>query len=269
MKTVGISGCGNMGEVIVDAAVSLVGCKNVYCFDTDRQKLSRMKKIYRVNLLNSNAEVGQKSDVFIIAVKPQQIKEVLNEVVNHINKNKVVVSIAAGVKIETINKILGKNVQVIRVMPNLPLKIGYGVTAVCKNRVCKQKNYEFVKKLFEKKGIVVEVNEKLMDLITAVSGSGPAYVFYISEIIQNVAKKLKLPEKIVPKVVNYTILGAAKMLVEEKLTAKELKQAVTSKGGTTEQALNVFYKHNLEQIFYRAIREAYKRAEKLAKLVSV
>lgn len=268
MKTIGISGCGNMGEVIVDAAVSLVGAKNVYCFDIDSSKLSHIKKTYTVNLSSSNAEVVKKSDVFILAVKPQQMKDVLNEIVDVINNTKVVVSIAAGVRIKSINKILGKNIQVVRVMPNLPLRIGYGVTAVCKNKVCKQKKYEFVKKLFLEKGIVVEVKEKLMDLITAVSGSGPAYVFYIAEIIQNVAKKLNLSEKIISQVVNYTILGAAKMLVEGKLSAKELRQAVTSKGGTTEQALNVFYEYNLEQIFYKAINKAYKRAEKLAKMVS-
>lgn len=268
MKTVGISGCGNMGEVIVDAAVSVVGAKNVYCYDVDSVKLSRIKKIYQVNLVRSNVDVVEKSDVFIIAVKPQQMKDVLNEVKHVVNKNKVIVSIAAGVKIKTLNNLLGDNIQVVRVMPNLPLKIGYGVVAVCKNKFCKEKNFEFVKKLFEKKGIVVEVTEKFMDLITAVSGSGPAYIFYISEILQNVAKKLRLPKKIVPLVVNYTILGAANMLVKQNVPAVKLKEAVTSKGGTTEQALKVFYENNLEKIFLKAISKAFKRAKELSKLVS-
>lgn len=268
MKKIGIIGCGNMGEVLIDAAVEIVGKKNVYCYDVDRSKLVRVKNSYKVNLVGSNPELAQRCDVIIIAVKPQQIKELLNEISAFVDKSKLVVSIAAGVKIKTINKILGKDIQVVRVMPNLPIKVGCGVSAVCKNKICGRKNFDFIKKLFSKKGIVVETKERFMDLITAISGSGPAYVFYISEILQKIAERLGLPKKIIPALVNYTILGAGKMLVEQKISAKQLKDAVTSKGGTTEQALKVFYENNLERIFLKAVNKAQKRATELSEIVS-
>ncbi|MEN3014169.1 MAG: pyrroline-5-carboxylate reductase [Endomicrobiia bacterium] len=267
MKKVGIIGCGNMGEVLIEAASELAGSENVVCYDIDEKKLNKIKDKYKLNIATSNPEVVKFSEVVIIAVKPQQIKALLEEIKSFINDNHVTVSIAAGVKISTIEKVLGKRKQIIRVMPNLPLKVSCGVSAMCKNSFCKDVNYGFVKNLFGTKGVVLDVKEKFIDIITAISGSGPAYVFYISEIIQKIARKLGLNKNIVEDLVNYTILGAANMLIKEKISAEKLKNAVASKGGTTEQALDVFYKHNLEKIFYKAIYKAFKRAQQLSSLV--
>ncbi|MCS7227928.1 MAG: pyrroline-5-carboxylate reductase, partial [Endomicrobia bacterium] len=257
-------GCGNMGEVVVSCAVSVVNNKNVFCYDIDKKKLRSIKKKYNVNISYSNSQLVQDSDVIVLAVKPQQIKEVLLEIRDFVTPQKVIISIAAGIKIKFIEKILSSKTQILRTMPNLPLKVGYGVTAICKNNFCKNENCDFAKKIFSNKGIVIEVKENKIDLITAISGSGPAYIFYISEVIQKIARSFNLPKKIVPEVVNYTILGAAEMLVQSKLSAEELRQAVTSKGGTTEQALKVFYKHKLDKIFNEAIKKAYTRAKKLS-----
>ncbi|MEM4368065.1 MAG: pyrroline-5-carboxylate reductase [Candidatus Anstonellales archaeon] len=267
MKKVGIIGCGNMGSILVESVVNVVGKNNTYCFDVDKEKSYKIKKVYKVKVLKSNFDLLNFVDVVLIAVKPQQIKDLLVEIRPYIKKEHLFISIAAGVKIKTIEKILEKKVQIVRAMPNLPLKVSCGVTAVCKNKFCNTTNYNFAKEIFRYKGIVLEVKEKLMDAITAISGSGPAYIFYISEILQNVAKDLNLPKRIIPNLVNYTILGAAKMLIQEKMPAFELKNSVTSKGGTTEQALNIFYKHKIEDIFFKAIFSAYKRAEEFSKLV--
>ncbi len=264
---IGVIGCGNMGSILVDSLVSVIGNKNVFCFDIDNFKLRKLKNKYKVNILSSNEDIADKTDIIILAVKPQQIKDVLEKIKNFINEKKVVVSIAAGIKIKFLESVLG-NKQIIRVMPNLPMKIGIGVSAICKNKTCSKKNFEIIKKIFSKKSIVVELNEKFFDLITAVSGSGPAYIFYISEIIQKVALKLGLPKKIIPDIVNYTILGAAKMLTEEKIPAEKLKDAVTSKKGTTEQALNVFDLYNLDKIFYLAIKKAFHRAKEISEEIS-
>ncbi|MCS7231192.1 MAG: pyrroline-5-carboxylate reductase [Elusimicrobiota bacterium] len=266
MKKVGIIGCGNMGMVLVDAICGLVGNDNVYCYDIEKKKLNIVKEKYKVNISNSNKDVVSTSEVILVAVKPQQIAEVLKEIKDYL-KNHLLISIAAGVKISTIEKIVKKEIAIVRVMPNLPLRVSCGVSAICKNKFCSMEDYNFAKEIFRKKGVVLEVKEKFMDLITAISGSGPAYIFYISEIIQNIAKKLKLPNKIIEELVNYTVLGAAKMLTEEKISASELKNKVASKGGTTERALEVFYSYKLEKIFYKAIHNAYKRAKELSDLV--
>lgn len=266
MKKVGIIGCGNMGSVLVDCLVNIVGKANTYCFDIDKKKLNKIKKLYKVNISNSNLDLVSSVDVILIAVKPQQIGELLEEIKPYIDRH-LLISIAAGVKIKTIEKILEKKAKIVRAMPNLPIKVGCGVTAICKSETCDVSSYKFAKKIFGYKSIVLEVKEELMDIITAISGSGPAYIFYISEILQNVAENLKLPKKIIPDLVNHTILGAAKMLIQKHTSASELKNSVTSKGGTTEQALNIFYKYKLDEIFFKAISAAYKRAEELSKLV--
>ncbi|MCX7956571.1 MAG: pyrroline-5-carboxylate reductase [Endomicrobia bacterium] len=266
MKKVGIIGCGNMGNIILDAAVSLLSEKNVCCYDVDKNKLDLIEKKYNVKIAASWKDVFKNADSIIIAVKPQQFKDLIDNIKLFV-KNHLIISIAAGVRISSIEKMLGKKVQIVRTMPNLPLKVSCGITAICKNEVCSIKNFNFTKELFSKKGIVLEVEEKDIDKITAISGSGPAYIFYISEIIQNVCKKLKLPSKIIEELVNYTILGAAEMLVKEYSTAKQLKDAVTSKGGTTQKALETLYKHNLENIFYKAINNAYLRAKELSEKI--
>lgn len=265
MKKVGVIGCGNMGSVLVDAVVSTVGAKNVFCFDVERNKVKYLVEKYKINEACSNKELVEKSDVVILAVKPQQFNEVLYEIKNFVTKQKIIVSIAAGIKISSIERILSKKAQIIRCMPNLPMKVSKGVVAICKNKSCSTTNYEFTKEIFLKKGIVLDVKEQLIDLVTALSGSGPAYIFLISEIMQDVAIKLGFPKKLVANLVNYTILGAAEMLVKENKPAKELTSAVISKGGTTEQALKVFFESNLHDIFYKAIKRAYLRAKELSR----
>ncbi len=265
MKKVGVIGCGNMGSVLIDAVVSMVGAENVFCFDVDKNKLEFLAKNFKIKPEVSNENVVKNSDIVILAIKPQQFNEVLYKIKEFVTKQKVIVSIAAGVKVRSIEKVLSKKIQIIRCMPNLPMKVSKGVIAICKNKSCSSSNYEFVKKIFFKKGIVLEVKEDLIDLVTALSGSGPAYIFLISDIMQNVAIKLGFSKKLVAKLVNHTILGAAEMLVRETKTAKELMEAVTSKGGTTEQALKVFFENNLYEIFYKAIEKAYLRAKELSK----
>lgn len=267
MKKIGIIGCGNMGEILVDAAIQIVGRRNVYCYDIDQKKIRSIIKDYKVNIASSNLDLVKIVDVVIISVKPQQFNEVLLEIKDGISESKLIVSIAAGIKIKHIENFLIEKAQIVRCMPNLPLKVAFGVTAMCKNNSCSDKNYEFVKKIFSQKGIVVEVKERMIDIITAISGSGPAYVFYLSEILQRVSNELGLPKKIISEVVNYTILGAAEMLTKQRISAKELRLAVTSKGGTTEEAIKVFKKYKLDKIFYNAVKKAYLRAKILSNML--
>lgn len=270
---IGIIGCGNMGSAVLESVLSLkeVDCKKVIVSEIDKKKLVEIKKKCSVITTSSNIELVKFADVIILAIKPQQFKDVLNEIkiLKQVQNNRhpLIISIAAGIKIEFIEKILGNNIPIVRTMPNLPLKIGYGITAICFNSSCKTRIAKYknvVKKIFSVKGKVIEVKEELMDLITAISGSGPAYIFYISEIIQKVAQRYGLEKKLAEELVNQTILGAGKMLATSKITAEQLRQNVTSKGGTTEQAMSVFYSENLEKIFEKAILAAKNRAEELS-----
>ncbi len=267
----GIIGCGKMGSVILESILSLksVNHRNVMISDIDETKLRHYEKKYKILISKSNCNLTKFSDLIILAVKPQQIKEVLDEIKSFVTPRKIVVSIAAGVKISTIEKVLGKNVPIVRTMPNLPLKVGCGITAVCYNSTAKNNSRikSLTKRIFSVKGEIVEIKENKMDLITAISGSGPAYLFYISEILQYCGVRFGLAKNVSEKLVNQTLHGAAVMLSESGISAEQLRKDVTSKGGTTEYALKTFYKYNLKKIFYKAIQAAKNRAKELSKMV--
>lgn len=271
---IGIIGCGNIGSIILESILSLkkVSKKDVIVSDIDKNKLLSVSKKYLILTTQSNLETVKFADIIILAVKPQQIKEVLLEIKDNISPQKTILSVAAGVKINFIKKILGTNIPVIRAMPNLPIKVGSGITAICYDSLLNTtRNFDKVKnivtKIFSVTGDIVEVKEKYMDLITAVSGSGPAYIFYISEILQKTAQKLGLNKFLAEKLVNRTIFGSGKMLLESNLSAEKLREAVTSKGGTTEQAIKVFKSKKLENIFHQAVKKAKNRAQQLSKII--
>lgn len=265
MKKVAIIGCGNMGEVILDAIKSCgVRTKDILVVDVDREKLERIKKCYKVKV-SQDVKLLKSYEFLIIAVKPQQVKDLFLEIRSFVNNKAVLVSVAAGISIKFIRKFFDRN-EVVRCMPNLPLKVGKGITVISFPEKISGSKRAFVRKIFSVKGEVLELPEEYLDLITAVSGSGPAYIFYISEIMQRAAQKLGFSRKTSQLIVNQTILGAAEMLVRTKLSAEKLRESVTSKGGTTEQALNIFYKKRLENIFLLAIKSAYMRAKELSKI---
>lgn len=265
----GIIGCGNMGQIVLESLLLIKNVlpENIFVSDIDKKKLQLLNKKYFVKTLNCNKELTNITNIIILAVKPQQIKLVLEEIRHFINQEKLIVSIAAGVKMCFIESFLNKKVSVIRCMPNLPLKVGFGLTAVCCNKNVSKKQNLFVKELFSVRGKVIFINENKMDSITAISGSGPAYIFYISEIMQQIATKFGFNKKEAELLVNQTILGSAQMLNLSCFSAKELKEAVTSKGGTTQQALSVFYKNQLLKIFLKAIKSAKNRAKELSKIL--
>lgn len=266
----GIIGCGKMGSVILESVLTLLSKKsnNVMVSEIDKNQLNFIKKTFGVKTTSSNIELTKFADIIILAVKPQQISDVLLEIKDFVDTKKFLISIAAGIKLSFIEKVLGKKIAVVRCMPNLPLKYGFGLTSFCVNKNVSLAQKKFVITLFSSHGKVIEVKENMMDSITAISGSGPAYIFYISEIMQKVAKKFGFNTEISKLLVNQTILGAAQMLNLSPYEAKKLKEDVTSKGGTTQQALEIFYKHNLEKIFFDAITSAKCRAKELANILN-
>ena len=263
-KKVGFIGCGNMAEAIISAITkNVVSSKNIFVSDVNIQRLNYVSSKYKLTKLPDNCHVVELSDIIFLAVKPYQIEDVLKETACCFNKSKIVISIAAGIKTSRIEKHL-KKVPIIRVMPNTPALVGEGAIAITKGRYANFRHLDIAKKLLDLCGIVVTVDESQMDTITAVSGSGPAYIFYIAEIMQKTAKKLGLSEKIAKKLVNQTLLGASQMLVSSTDGPETLRQKVTSKGGTTEAAFKVLTNQGFAKIFEQAIFEAMKRSREIS-----
>jgi len=261
MKTIGIIGGGNMGAAIIKGIAKKF--KVAVC-EADKKKCARLKKTYKSAILDLPA-LMKKSDIVIIAVKPQDIDPVLNQMAQGLRAKQLIVSIAAGITTNYIEKKLGGKPKVIRTMPNLPALIGEGVTAIAKGRYAVAVDVRAAVNIFKGVGSTVIVKETQIDAVTAVSGSGPAYVFLFAESLMRSAKTLGLDAKTAQALVLQTLEGSASLLKGSKESAETLRARVTSKGGTTQAAINVMEEKQLPKIYEQALKAAKTRAKQLAK----
>ena len=250
-----------MGEALI------AGCRKKFKVLVCEANVSRQKYLkskYKVSSVDLNKLVLN-SNIIVLAVKPQDLSSVLDQLVGHDLKSKVIVSIAAGITVSFIEQRLIQKAQVIRTMPNMPALIGEGVTAVCKGRWATSKNVNEVCAMLKGIGQTLIVKEEQMDAITAVSGSGPAYVFLFVECLIKAARQLGLTPKQSKELVYQTLVGSAHLLEKADDDAAALRAKVTSKGGTTQAATDVFMAHQIEKIFNDALVAARNRAKELAK----
>jgi pyrroline-5-carboxylate reductase len=263
---VGFIGFGRMGSVIADRALRMKQFRksdvNAYAPSAKTQAALRKRGI-RVE--KSAANVVKKSRFVWLCVKPQKMADVLAEIKKAgAVSGKCFVSIAAGVPIARLEKALGR-VAVVRVMPNTPSLLGAGMSGVSRGRFAGASDEKWVKTILSSLGDVVSVKEASMHAVTAVSGSGPAYVFYLAEMLSAAAKKLGLNEALAARLVRETIFGAGRMLKETGVDAYELRRQVTSPGGTTAAAIGEFEKRNLKTIVESALKKAVKRSKELSR----
>ncbi|PIU83207.1 MAG: pyrroline-5-carboxylate reductase [Elusimicrobia bacterium CG06_land_8_20_14_3_00_38_11] len=264
-KKIGFIGAGNMAEAIISGIIkSGILARNIFTSDINSARLKFISQKYGVKTLGGNPAVVKRADIIFLAVKPYQIEEVLREISDYAKQTQLIISIAAGIKTQKIEKYL-KKVSVNRVMPNTPALIGEGTIAICRGRYATASDIKIAKKLLSSCGIVIDVIEKDMHSVTAVSGSGPAYIFYIAEIMRNTAEKLGIQKDVAKKLVHQTLLGASKMLILSDDEPENLRQKVTSKGGTTEAAFKVLMKEKFGKIFEKAIFAAMKKSKKMSR----
>lgn len=266
-KKIGIIGCGNMGEAIFSRLSEImVKSVNLMVSETDAARRDAIQKKYKIIVEIDNNYLVKYCDVIIIAVKPQSIEDLLRqEICCGASKEKLIISIAAGIPTSYIEKIVGRDVPVVRAMPNMPAVIGEAVTAVCAGSAASKEDLKLAVEVLSKIGDVVEVDEKMMDAVTAISGSGPAYFFYMIEALAEAAKKLGLDEKTAEELAIKTAIGSSELLDKMKERPGALRMKVTSKGGTTEAALKVFDSKKLGKIIEAAAKAACKRSKDMSK----
>ena len=264
-KKLAIIGVGNMGKAIVSSllAQKIIPPENLFLSDSHRKALDEYAK-QGVVICSSNAQAVQQADVIVLAVKPQSFPALLKELRNSIGEDKLIISIAAGIEMQTIKASFGSSQPVVRVMPNLCAAVGESMSVWVKSKEVNEEQEAVVKEVLQAIGAEVSVDdEDLIDAATAISGSGPAYVFYLTELLEQSALNLGLPEKAANLLARQTILGSATFLGQSDKSAKELRLQVTSKGGTTEAAFEKFEQSNLKKVFFNGIRAAYQRAKRL------
>ena len=258
---IGVIGGGNMGSAIISGVYKHFP---VRVCELDPRRVRDLKRRFRITVGDFKSVVDQ-SHVILLAVKPQGFEELLEQLRPLVGRDKLLISIAAGITCSYIEKRLGKGIRVIRTMPNLPAQVGMGMTGVCQGKSATLTDLTLACEIFNHIGKTVVVEEKWMDTITAVSGSGPAYVFLFVECFENAARRLGLKEEMVKLLVTQTLKGSLALLESQKDEAYVLRTRVTSKGGTTQAAMDVFLKNKIERIFEHALKAARDRARELSR----
>jgi pyrroline-5-carboxylate reductase len=211
----------------------------------------------------SNSDVLKFANVIILGVKPIQVAEVLAEQRDNFTKNHLLISIAAGVTISKLENLLSAGARVIRVMPNTPALVGEAASAFALGKNATAANGEIAKKLLSAVGVALQVKESLLDAVTGLSGSGPAYVYQFIEALSDGGVAAGLPRDIATKLAAQTVLGAAKMVLETGQHPGALKDQVTSPGGTTIEGLHALEKGKLRATVMSAVRAATEKSKKL------
>jgi len=269
VSTIGFVGSGNMAEALVKGiiAAKMYAPENVFVSDVRAERLEFLSASYGAVPVQSNAELAAKVDAVVLSIKPQMMTEALSSIKDSIRPEALVISIAAGIKVAKIAAVLG-DMAIVRVMPNTPALIGEGTSALFANEKAKPLLKKAMSVFTSVGKAVVVDNEDLIDAVTAVSGSGPAYYFLLMEEMIKSGVELGLPEAVAKDLVLQTAKGAGMLAAAADRNGEspaQLRQKVTSPGGTTEAALKVFAEGNMGKLISAAIARARDRARELSK----
>jgi len=264
MKITFIGG-GNMGEAMLAAVLEkeLAAPADVSVSDISEERRDYLKERYDVTVTGDNKAAASGRDIVVLAVKPQNLAEVAEGLKGCLKATQLVVSIVAGVTIDTLSKGLGHN-RIVRVMPNTPAQIGYGISVWTATAGVTDEQKGWTQSILTAMGKEIYFrNEEYLDMVTAVSASGPAYFFLFAEALIEAAVNIGLPRQDAEALVAQTMLGSAHLMQQSEKPPAELRRNVTSRGGTTERALQVFEEGGLAKIVAEAVEAAYKRAKEL------
>jgi pyrroline-5-carboxylate reductase len=266
-KKIAFLGGGNMAEALIKGLLAAGAARpdQISATDVSADRLEHLKKTYGIIIHKNNLEAAHEAEVILLSVKPQVIERVMHEIAVETDEKKLVISIAAGVTIAKIEAALGINARVVRVMPNTPALVLAGAAALAGGQNASSDDLALAQGIFNSVGRAVIVEEKLMDAVTGLSGSGPAYVFTIIEALSDAGVKAGLPRPLALELAAQTVYGAAKMVLETKEHPGKLRDMVTSPGGTTIEGLHALEKGKLRATLMNAVEAATARSRELGK----
>ena len=259
----GFIGTGNMASAIMGGIIgkNIIPAEEIIGADLFAPGRERVKAQFGINVTDSNKEVVDNAEVIILSVKPQFYEDVINQIKGDIKENQIVITIAPGKTLAWLAEKFGKDVKIVRTMPNTPAMVGEGMTAMCPNEHLTEEEVAYVKSLLESFSRVEIVAERLMDVVVSVSGSSPAYVFMMIEAMADAAVSGGMPRPQAYQFAAQAVLGSAKMVLDTGKHPGELKDMVCSPAGTTIEAVRT-----LEELGFRsAIFEAMKVCEEISK----
>jgi pyrroline-5-carboxylate reductase len=261
-----IAGAGNMGGALAAGLLrsGLIQPRQLSVADVRPEALAPFRRKFRVRAGSDNRTLAADSHVVLLCVKPQQMAAVLSEFSGRAQDRRLFISIAAGISTRFVEKGLGAAPAVVRVMPNTPALLGAGALVYCLGRHARPGHEATARRILSAVGRVWKTTESRMDAVTALSGSGPAYVFYLAECLAAAGRDAGLPATLAEELARHTVVGAGLMLRDRPEKPDVLRQKVTSPGGTTAAALSVLERHGVRRIFSRAVSAARRRARELS-----
>ncbi|MCT4595353.1 MAG: pyrroline-5-carboxylate reductase [Anaeromicrobium sp.] len=265
-KRIGFIGCGNMGGAMIGGIIKsgLVQPKNITVSDLDEKKLDHIKDSLGINTTTDSVELVNKSDIIILSVKPNIYDMVINSIKDNLTKDKLIVTIAAGVSLNHMENLLGPNYKIVRTMPNTPALVSEGMSALCPNKNISKEELHMIRAIFESFGKAELVKESLMDSVIGVSGSSPAYVFMFIEAMADAAVLGGMSRDNAYKFAAQSVLGSAKMVLQTGMHPGKLKDMVCSPGGTTIEAVSVLEKEGFRSSVIQGILACIDKSKKMS-----
>jgi len=263
---IAVLGAGKMGGILLQAFLkeNLFAAEKIHATRTKAENALALSTQWGVDVGTDNVEAARQADLILIAVKPFQVPELMAEIKPALTRDKTIVSIAASVKTRSIEEASGLEIGVIRAMPNTPSALGAGIAALCRGRYVSAAQMEQAQRIFETVGRTVVVEEKHMDAVTGLSGSGPAYLYIIIEALAEAGVKVGLPRDIATQLAAQTAFGSAKMVLETGYHPALLKDAVTTPAGCTIDGILELEEGGLRVTLIKAVMRATERARQLA-----
>ena len=263
---IGFIGTGNMGSAMIKGLVTseyVLGDK-INIFDVNKEKSKELSEKYNVNSLQNEIEIVDNSDIVVLSVKPNIYGSVLEKIKDRIGGNKIIVAIAAGVSIQNIENIAGKDKKIVRTMPNTPAQVLEGMTAVVFNKNINEEEKKLIFRILDSFGKSIEIEEKLMHTFTGIAGSLPAYVYMFIEALADGGVLEGMPRDKAYEIVAQTVKGSAEMLLKTGKHPGVLKDEVTSPAGTTIEAVNTLENGNFRGTVINAVRACVEKSKKMS-----
>jgi pyrroline-5-carboxylate reductase len=264
-KLIGFIGTGNMGEALIAGLLKakFATPKQMMAFDADGEKLLSLQKKYGINRAPDNSRLSSQCDLILLCVKPQSMKQVIEEISEALNPSKLIISIAAGVPLHVIEAYARKQLRLVRVMPNIAVLVREGASAIAPGSLATEEDLKLAKSIFDCVGKSIIVNESLMDAVTGLSGSGPAYIFLVIEALADAGVHLGMTRAQALTLAMQTVAGPVRLLSETGEHPALLREKVTSPGGTTAAGLYKLEEGGLRKILMDAVIAAAQKSKEL------
>jgi len=264
-RKIAFLGAGNMAEALIKGLLraQLTQPENILATGRRKERLDTLARTYPIRVTTDNIAAAQEADILVLSVKPQAMGKLLSQIAPTVDVHKLIISVAAGVPIAALERKLGAGARIIRTMPNTPALVGTGACAISPGEHATEEDLKTAGALFDAVGITTVVDENLLDAVTGLSGSGPAYIFLVIEALSDAGVKVGLPRYTALKLAAQTVLGSAKLLIETGEHPGHLKDQVTSPGGTAIAGLHTLEAGGLRHTLINAVEAATRRAKEL------